>query len=256
MSRTYFGMLVGLASVGLFVSSAAAAGGVAPASSTGSGGIAQAWEATKEALATSPEDPQLIRRAQSIVQRLERDPENSDVALAAYRDLAQIFRQTENPKLISMAGHYDAAIRRLSLPGHAMKIGGKLIDGSTFDARQLKGKVVLVDFWATWCGPCCAELPNVKRAYQKYHDAGFEVVGVSLDTDMDTLNEFLAARQIPWSILVGGTEAGRGFDQPLAAYYGVSSIPTAILIDQNGRVISLDARGAELSRLLETIFGG
>jgi thiol-disulfide isomerase/thioredoxin len=256
MTRTFFGVIVVLAVGAAFVPSAMAAGGVAPASYAAAGNIAQAWEATKEALATSPEDPQLIRRAQSIVQRLERDRENSGVALAAYRDLAQIFRQTENPKLISMAGHYDAAIRRLSLPGHAMKIGGTLVDGSTFDARQLKGKVVLVDFWATWCGPCCAELPNVKRAYQKYHDAGFEVVGVSLDTDMDTLNQFLAAGQIPWSILVGGTEAGRGFDQPLAAYYGVSSIPTAILIDQNGRVISLDARGTELNRQLEAIFGG
>src|SRR2546430_296062 len=105
MSRTCLGIFVVLAAAASLVPSAMAAGGVATASYTASGDMAQAWEATKEALATSPEDPQLIRRSRSMVQRMERDAENSDLAVAAYRDLAQIFRQTENPKLISMAGH-------------------------------------------------------------------------------------------------------------------------------------------------------
>src|SRR5207302_9350088 len=121
------------------------------------------------------------------------------------------------------------------------------VDGKDFDLAKLKGKVVLIDFWATWCGPCRAELPNMKKVYERYHKDGFEIVGISLDNDKSDLAAFLEKDKLPWPSI---------FDQAsdLADDYGVFSIPLPILVGRDGRVISLEARGVELDRLLKEQF--
>ena len=118
-----------------------------------------------------------------------------------------------------------------------------------------KTQPVIVDFWATWCGPCVAEIPNVLEQYEKYHAQGFEVVGISLDQDRDALEKFVADRKIPWPILFEPSE-GAGWQHPLATYYGISGIPTVILIGRDGKVVTLNARGERLGEELDKIFAG
>ena len=142
------------------------------------------------------------------------------------------------------------------MTGDPVKVSGQTVDGKPFDISQYKGKVVIVDFWATWCGPCLAELPNLKSIYQKYHNRGLEIVGISLDDDGQELGKFLKDNDLPWKILHSAAGDKKGFSDPNADLYGISGIPTIILINRNGKVISLDARGEQLATLVDGLIGG
>ena len=146
---------------------------------------------------------------------------------------------------------FDSTVRRLRLPGSEMKLTGVRMDGSEFDLASLKGKVVLIDFWATWCGPCIAEMPNVLEHYKTLHDKGFEVIGVSLDRDRDALEAFIKDREVPWTILHDKENPGAN---DATDYYGIAAIPTMILVGRDGKVLSTSARGAELTELLSKQF--
>ena len=128
------------------------------------------------------------------------------------------------------------------------------VDGREVDFAKLRGKVVLLDFWATWCGPCIAEIPNVRAAYDRYHDKGFEVIAVSLDRkgDRQKLVDFVQKEQLPWPQHYVLNEQGRN---ELADQYGIMAIPAMFLLDQSGRLVATDARGpkleAEVKRLLK-----
>ncbi len=213
------------------------------------------WQVSRAKLASAPDDKQVIVQAAKAADLLERDPATASAAIRAYRELSALLNRSNDDAIVAQGKKFAGVARRLGLVGHHMKIAGAMVDGEPFDPSALEGKVVLVDFWATWCGPCRKELPNVKRNYARFHSRGFEVVGVSLDTDADALRDFLGKEQIRWPVLVGQEETGAGWDMPLAVYYGVVSVPTAILIDQRGQVVSLNARGPELTRRLEELLG-
>jgi thiol-disulfide isomerase/thioredoxin len=125
-------------------------------------------------------------------------------------------------------------------------------EGSPLSVSGARGKLVLVDFWATWCGPCRRELPNVIAAYQKYHASGFEVIGVSLDQDSDRLASFTASEGMPWPEYFDG----QGWDNKLAQQYDVRSIPANYLLDRNGIIIGKGLRGAALDRAVNAALGG
>jgi thiol-disulfide isomerase/thioredoxin len=117
---------------------------------------------------------------------------------------------------------------------------------------DLKGQVVLLDFWASWCGPCRAENPNVVKNYQKYKDAGFTVMSVSLDSNKDKWLAAIAADQLVWTNHV--SDLG-GWQSKVAKLYGVQSIPFTVLLDKEGRVIATNLRGVALEQALQQIFG-
>lgn len=110
----------------------------------------------------------------------------------------------------------------------------KDLEGKPLSIANYKGKIVLVDFWATWCGPCVGELPNVLKAYEKYHDKGFEIIGVSLDEKEETLKTFLKTKGMAWPQYFDG----KGWQNKLAGAYGIMSIPSAYLLDGQGKIVA------------------
>ena len=123
--------------------------------------------------------------------------------------------------------------------------------GKPVSLADYRGKLVLLDFWATWCGPCITELPNLKEVYEKYHDSGFEIVGISLDSDEAALREFIKENRLTWRQVFDG----KRWESPLVQQYGIRGIPAQFLIDQEGRVISVKARGKRLGDLIEAEIG-
>jgi thiol-disulfide isomerase/thioredoxin len=117
------------------------------------------------------------------------------------------------------------------------------IKGSTVSIKGLKGKVVVIDFWATWCGPCVAEMPKMKKIYAEYHDKGVEFIGVSLDQPkdqggLDKLKKFVKDNQIAWPQYY----QGNGWESEFSKSWGINSIPCMFMVDQDGKLASVEAR--------------
>ncbi len=123
-------------------------------------------------------------------------------------------------------------------------------DGKIRKLSSLKGKVVLIDFWASWCGPCRKENPNVVAVYQKYHDLGFEIYSVSLDKDRDSWLKAIAKDNLLWPDHVSDLKYWKSEG---AAAYGVTSIPYTVLVDKKGRIVAKKLRGEELENKVKEL---
>jgi len=149
--------------------------------------------------------------------------------------------------------YIDQKVKSVMLPGTtAPDIEMKSPDGKMLKLSDLHGKVVLLDFWASWCRPCRMENPNVVKMYNKYKSMGFEIFSVSLDRDRSAWLKAIKDDGLVWpnhvSDLNGWTSSG-------GATYGITSIPATVLIDKEGRVIARNLRGDELENKLKQIFG-
>lgn len=180
---------------------------------------------------------------------------DTSMAKKALAELLPALRESDDPGVQQRLTLLEGVNRRINLVGNEMELAGRFLDGTKLDWASYKGKVVLVDYWATWCGPCRAEIPNVLENYLKYHDKGFEVIGISLDEERSEAEEYVKQTNIPWPSLFEESTGESGWQNPMAVKYGITAIPTVILIDQQGKVVSLQARGPQLGLLLEKLLG-
>jgi thiol-disulfide isomerase/thioredoxin len=151
---------------------------------------------------------------------------------------------------VAAAGEEDPLKKLL---GKRFLLEGYTLDGQPVSSAQLKGKIVLIDFWATWCGPCKAEIPNILANYTKYHDAGFEVLAVSIDKDLEALASFTSEENPPWTVVADRHPYNK---KSMGAKFGIRSIPAFVLVGRDGRVAAIHCRGKRLGEEIERLLAG
>lgn len=132
-----------------------------------------------------------------------------------------------------------------------INVSGKTPEGTAISLSDYvgKNKLVLIDFWASWCGPCVKEMPNLVKAYAEYKSKGFEIVGISLDDDKDAWVKSLAKLNITWPQM----SDLKGWESDLSKPYNVRSIPFTLLVDQDGNIVAENLRGAQLDQMIEKL---
>jgi thiol-disulfide isomerase/thioredoxin len=164
--------------------------------------------------------------------------------------LKQLKTDFKDTQFVANLEKREAAAAAAKKIQDSLVVGAKFPDfnetdvaGQPLSIASHKGKVVLVDFWATWCMPCRIELPNVLQTYEKYHAQGFEIAGVSLDEDQPTLERLIKESKMTWQQFFDG----KRYENKLARKYGVNKVPTTYLLDREGKIIGRDLRGEDLA---------
>ena len=172
-----------------------------------------------------------------------------DHAELAHEVLKQLKLPGNDPQVIAAASE---AIKKFELLGKPVEMAFTSIDGRKVDVADLKGKVVLINYWATWCGPCVASLPELKAAYEKWKPEGFEMLGISLDHELEPLQKMVKDRNLEWP---------QHYDQQnernrFAEQFGINSTPTIWLLDRKGNLRNLNARGDMDEKIAKLIAEG
>eukprot|EP00457_Paulinella_chromatophora_P022508 gb/GEZN01025447.1/.p1 GENE.gb/GEZN01025447.1/~~gb/GEZN01025447.1/.p1 ORF type:complete len:154 (+),score=17.86 gb/GEZN01025447.1/:36-497(+) len=122
-------------------------------------------------------------------------------------------------------------------------------DGKKVNLAEYRGKVVLIDFWATWCPPCVEEVPNLVETYNKYHSQGFEIIGISLDQSKEKLANFTHQNKMTWPQYFDGL----GWGNKISGQFGIRSVPAMWLLNQEGKLVTTQARGGALSSYVKKL---
>jgi thiol-disulfide isomerase/thioredoxin len=152
------------------------------------------------------------------------------------RQIAKDLAASSAPNEIKDAA--NAILKKMELVGKPVPIKFTAVDGRSVDLQKLRGKVVLIDFWATWCGPCVHEVPNVVASYAKLHPKGFEIVGISFDKDKDALVKFVGQQKMTWPQYFDGKQ----WENDYGKQFGIQSIPSMWLVDKKGNLRDLNGR--------------
>ena len=177
--------------------------------------------------------------------------DDGDVREKYFQQFGKLWAQSPAPELARYGRRIaapPASSPGESLVGKPVELRGITVDGAVFDWKSYQGKIVLIDFWATWCGPCRRAMPELKALYQKHQDAGFSVVGINLDEDAEAVADYLKEVEVPWTILFGAET------RELAARYNPrGAIPALLLIGRDGNVVAASSDLAELSREVDKL---
>jgi thiol-disulfide isomerase/thioredoxin len=198
-----------------------------------------------------PKSPARGALAQSIVE-MASGGEINEGAVARLRDLKG---KSDGLLAAIVQVRIGELEKLLELKHNPMEMKFTDVDGHEFDLESYRGKVVLIDFWATWCGPCVAGLPEVIEQYKKYHDQGLEIVGISFDEDKTALQQFVKEKDMSWVQFFDG----KGWENLYGKKYGIHAIPAMWLIGRDGKVVDFNARAGlpqKLFKLLESREGG
>ncbi len=181
--------------------------------------------------------------------------QNTAKADALMKQLTNDYSGTKFVAAIQQQQVQDAAVAKIQ---SQLAVGSQFpdfnvtdVNGKSLSVADFKGKVVMIDFWATWCGPCRGEIPNVVATYQKYHDKGFDIIGISLDQEQQKLLDFTKQNNMAWPQYFDGL----GWGNKLAVKYGIQSIPMDYLLDGNGKIIGKDLRGDALETAVAKAVG-
>jgi thiol-disulfide isomerase/thioredoxin len=180
-----------------------------------------------------------------IASNIDQDLKNKDVVVQMIKEIGKIYPEHPYWKDYNekMSSFYA-----INVGGVAPNISLVNPEGKILNLDSLRGKVVLIDFWATWCGPCRGEIPFLKQAYAQYHAKGFEIFSVSSDRDVDAWKRFIVAQGMNWQHVIESANA------EASRIYMVNSIPRTFLLDRNGKIIAMNLRGESLlAKLAEVV---
>jgi thiol-disulfide isomerase/thioredoxin len=144
-----------------------------------------------------------------------------------------------DPEIVAVAKKDQAGeTAQADLKSKPVDLAFTALDGSKVDLATLRGKVVLIDFWATWCPPCRAEVPDVVATYAKFHGKGFDIVGISLDQDKSALQTYIADNHMTWPQYFDG----KGWDNAISSRFGIGEVPTMWLVGKDGKLATTNGR--------------
>jgi thiol-disulfide isomerase/thioredoxin len=232
-----------------------------------------AFYKVKLALQKAGSNPKLADVLPTIDDFAKRFPKDERVGELLYQLASNLSDKTKQAEIYGriqsefpeseIAKKIEARVKQFGIIGNAKDMIGKpfvlsfsdAIKGSEVSIEGLKGKVVVIDFWATWCGPCVAEMPNMKKLYAEYKDKGVEFIGVSLDQPkekggLDALKAFVEKNKIEWPQYY----QGNFWQSDFSSAWHINSIPCVFLVDAEGNLASVDARG-KLEKLLPQYLG-
>lgn len=193
--------------------------------------------------------PLIFEAQHAFQQRLEQEPDDW-YALRGLSDIYEILDETESAEKYPWMGHSEMKVAwdRTAWVGKKLPdFSAVAFDGTPVSFSDYRGKMVLLNFCAKWCGFCAPEMPHIKEAYEQYHKDGFDVIGVSLDENEAELREFIEEHNIPWLQIFDG----KGWESELARYFGINSVPSQWLIDRDGKILSVSTRGEQLGQLIK-----
>jgi len=188
-------------------------------------------------------------QAKEILEKVKTDFGESARRQSAFEHVDIMQRQSGTTDEMLMAAE---KMNATLVPGYPLPdFEEKDLNGKPMSLSALKGKIVLVDCWATYCKPCIASIPQLVKLYQQYHAKGFEIVGISVDEerDKDKVLTFLKANNVPWAQYFDG----KGWQNKLSTKYGVLALPATYLLDRQGKIIGKNVDPEELEKLLPSL---